>query len=144
MSDGLLEIFCVVHPDTEPTSFLVTIENFMDKTVYHLKAAIKAMKSPILNHVAADQLTLWPVMIPDNRDLEKSLKNTNLGDESKTKLFGTQKLDECFPDKQLLLARHIHVLGRVPPPHYIDYSTAIISKAEIGAFSACSSTFSIH
>ena len=52
------------------SSFSVTIQS--SKTVDDLKKAIKEEKKPRLDHIAADELTLYKVSIPDGKNLEQS------------------------------------------------------------------------
>ena len=52
------------------TAFPVDIESHA--TVGHLKDAIKEKKKPRLDHIAADELTLYKVSIPDGKNLEQS------------------------------------------------------------------------
>jgi len=46
--------------------FLVDIP--LSKTVDHLKKAVKKEKEPTLNHIAADQLEIWKVSDPAQRN----------------------------------------------------------------------------
>src|ERR1700761_1254678 len=52
------------------TAFPVDIESHA--TVGHLKDAIKEKKKPRLDHIAADELTLYKVSITDGKNLEQS------------------------------------------------------------------------
>src|ERR1700761_2594701 len=54
------------------SSFSVTIQS--SKTVDDLKDAIKEKKKPRLDHIAADELTLYKVSIPDGKNLEQSAR----------------------------------------------------------------------
>jgi len=54
-----ISLACWILGLDDANHFLVDI--LLSKTVDHLKKAIKKEKSPILNHIAADQLEIWKV-----------------------------------------------------------------------------------
>ncbi|KAF8419537.1 hypothetical protein EV426DRAFT_272617 [Tirmania nivea] len=60
----LLTLFCLVQGTQ--TTFAVDIDR--NKTVSHLKGAIKAEKLNVLAGIGAPNLRLWKVEIPDDRD----------------------------------------------------------------------------
>ncbi|KAF9369436.1 hypothetical protein CPC16_004504 [Podila verticillata] len=111
MTDNLLCLFCVV--DGESTSFSVEIDR--TKTVDHLKKAIKAEKSPRFDDIAADELTLWRVSIPDDQ-LDSAITIAALDDKTalsnpRTRLF---KLFPESPDDNtyILVQRPLQALKR--------------------------------
>ncbi|KAK3806217.1 MAG: LOW QUALITY PROTEIN: hypothetical protein J3R72DRAFT_481266 [Linnemannia gamsii] len=106
MTDNLLTLFCLVDGDNMP--FSVDID--ASKTVDHLKDAIKTKKAPRFDDVAADELTLWRVLIP--LVPKKDRKDISLSD--KGELDETDDLSEVFPDK--LPKKTIHIIVQRPPP----------------------------
>ncbi|KAG0009654.1 hypothetical protein BGZ82_003910, partial [Podila clonocystis] len=97
------------------TSQALSVEIDHTKTVDGLKKLIKTEKAPRFDDVAADELTLWSVSIPDdgNNDLPISLGSVL----EKRKLKATSKLSKVFdaepPDDT------IHVLVQHPLPVHL-------------------------
>ncbi|KAI1289129.1 hypothetical protein EDD11_009385 [Mortierella claussenii] len=60
MTSNLYTLLCLVEGEANPIS--VDIDS--SKPIDHLKAAIKDKKKPRFDDVAADELTLWYVVIP--------------------------------------------------------------------------------
>ena len=101
-----ITIFCLVHGTTTP--FHVEIDS--NKTVSHLKDAIKATMTPELDGWAAKGLRLWKVQIPDNPD--DLIKGQTLQDHSE--LWPTRHLVQYWPDPPP--SHHIHVMIKLPEP----------------------------
>jgi hypothetical protein len=85
-----ITLFCWVLDKSE-CPFQVEIAK--DKTVDHLKDAIKEKKPNTLIKVDARQLQLWNVSIPDDDQLEASIRQTMLG----SPLRSTKLLSAVFP-----------------------------------------------
>ncbi|CAG8678599.1 3556_t:CDS:1, partial [Paraglomus occultum] len=77
-----------------------------DEPISKLKEAIKAKKAPRFDDIPADELKLWKVKIPDDRDSE--LVNPALDVE----LLATRDVGDYWTKK--LPKRHIYVI--VEPP----------------------------
>ena len=85
-----ITLFCWVLDKSE-CPFRVEVAK--DKTVGDLKGAIKEEKPNTLTKVDADQLQLWKVSIPDDDQLEASIRQTVLG----SPLRSTKLLSAVFP-----------------------------------------------
>jgi hypothetical protein len=96
-----ITLFCWVLDKSECP---FQIEIAKDKTVGHLKRTIKEEKPNTLIKVDADQLQLWNVSIPDDDQLEASIRQTVLG----RPLRSTKLLSAVFPSP--LLTDVVHVL----------------------------------
>jgi len=59
-----ITLFCLVKENTTANAFEVDIEK--DKSISHLKKAIKAEKQNDFAGVDADKLKLWKVSIPSD------------------------------------------------------------------------------
>ncbi|KAF9554275.1 hypothetical protein EC968_009721, partial [Mortierella alpina] len=113
MTDNLLTLFCLV--DGEPTfnAFPVGIES--SKTIGDLKELIKTALSPQFDDIAAKDLTIWSVSIPDDDDDEEiPIMLDNVSSKDKKKLRATRGLLEVFPVKPS--KNTIHVIVQRPPP----------------------------
>ncbi|KFH68113.1 hypothetical protein MVEG_06843 [Podila verticillata NRRL 6337] len=119
MTDNLLCLLCVV--DGESTSFSVEIDR--TKTVDHLKKAIKAEKSPRFDDIAADELTLWRVSIPDDQ-LDSAITIVALDD--KTALSNPRtRLSKNFPESP---EDNTYILVQRPPPAQLSPVSDISQK----------------
>ncbi|KAF9415354.1 hypothetical protein BGZ94_000118 [Podila epigama] len=109
-----LTLFCLV--DGESTPFPVEIES--TKTIGDLKDAIKDKKAPRFDDVAADELTLWRVSIPDADDDENDEESPVLLDsipsKDKKKLKATHDLSDVF--KETPPKKTIHIIVQRPAP----------------------------
>lgn len=85
-----------------------------NETVDALRKAIKREKEPHLNHIAADELILSKVSIPDDDELALALDNLQLDDghDSPMDLRPTQKLSDVFPNG--VKDGHLHILVQLP------------------------------
>lgn len=118
MNDNHLTLFCLVDGEAASRAFSVDIDRM--KTVDHLKGAIKTKKSPRFDDVAADELTLWRVSIPDavddddddNEDLPILLDN--ISGKDRKKLKATHELSDVFNENPA--KRTIHIIVQRPPP----------------------------
>ena len=78
-----------------------------------MKKAIKLEKEPRLNDIAADELTVYKVLIPDDDGLATALENLRLDDHAAaTKLRATQKLSVVFSNG--VGDGHLHILVQLP------------------------------
>ena len=59
-----LDIFCLHLPDDDPHQHIFRVTLRGDRTVGNLKDAIKLKKKPELDHLAADALILYKVLMP--------------------------------------------------------------------------------
>ncbi|KAF9920028.1 hypothetical protein BGZ67_001615, partial [Mortierella alpina] len=107
MTDNLLTLFCLVDGDSMP--FSVDID--ASKTVDHLKKLIKTEKTPRFDDVAADELTLWRVSIPDDDDNDLPVLLGSVPE--KKKLKATTRLLKVFDTE--LPDDTIHIIVQRPP-----------------------------
>ena len=114
MSNASLKLFCLIYPNPNHTRqpFPVTINT--DETVDDLKKAIKLENAPRLDDIAAHELTLYKVSIPDDDNLLQTLSDMmlNVGDGCVTKLRATTRLSKVFPDG--VEDEHVHILAQKP------------------------------
>ncbi|KAG0197016.1 hypothetical protein BGX28_009479, partial [Mortierella sp. GBA30] len=109
-TDSHFILLCVV--DGETTSFPVNIKP--TRTVGHLKDAIKTALSPQFDDIAAKDLILWSVSIPDDDDDDENpvvLENIITKDQKKLK--ATRELSDVWKDKPP--KGTIHVIIQRPP-----------------------------
>ncbi|KAF8453698.1 hypothetical protein BGX38DRAFT_1176694 [Terfezia claveryi] len=102
----LLTLFCLVQGTQ--TAFAVDIDR--NKTVSHLKGAIKAEEPNVLACVGAPDLRLWKVEIPDDRD--DLIQGQTLQDDNQ--LLSTRRLARYWTDTPP--SDHIHVIIKLPEP----------------------------
>ncbi|KAG0329172.1 hypothetical protein BG000_000169 [Podila horticola] len=94
MTDNHLSLFCLVDGESTSKAFPVEIESI--QTVGHLKKLIKTEKTPRFDDVAADELTLWRVSIPDDN---QGSDITIHALEDKTELNNPRsRLSKLFPE----------------------------------------------
>ncbi|KAF9091892.1 hypothetical protein BGX23_004802, partial [Mortierella sp. AD031] len=91
-------------------AFLVEIES--TKTIGDLKKPVKTEKAPRFDDVAADELTLWRVSIPDDDDNDEQPILLDKVSEKK-KLKATTKLSKAFDTE--LPEDTIHIIVQRPP-----------------------------
>jgi hypothetical protein len=103
-----LQLNCWVFDDHVSQVFPVKITN--TESVSTLKKAIKE-KKPSLDHVSTDALTLWKVSFPVNHNLQQSIANLDLTDE--TSLSSMDDLFKVFSDVPPHKNLHIVVKLRV-------------------------------
>ncbi|KAG0251529.1 hypothetical protein BGZ95_006869 [Linnemannia exigua] len=111
MTDRRIGLFCLV--DGEALSHAFPVEMETSKTIGDLKDLIKAKKAPRFDDIAAAELTLWRVAVPDDdKDDETCIFLDNL--LVKNKLRAASKLsmvfDADFPEDT------IRVMIQHPPP----------------------------
>lgn len=105
----LLELNCVVLGDER--NHIFNVEILATKTVSALKKAIKAEKSPLFDHVAADNLVLWKVSVPVDANLEASLAELSFVEEES--LLPVERLSKTFSDAPV--DGHLHIVVQRPP-----------------------------
>ncbi|KAG0273623.1 hypothetical protein BGZ95_010574 [Linnemannia exigua] len=94
MTNNCISLFCIVDGETTSNAFPVEIESI--KTIGNLKDIIKAKKTPRFDDLAADELTLWRVSIPDT-SLQSAITLNALDD--KTDLINPRTLiSKLFPE----------------------------------------------
>ncbi|KAF8914706.1 hypothetical protein BGZ58_005668, partial [Dissophora ornata] len=95
MTDNHLTLFCLVDGEATFNAFSVEIKS--SKTVDGLKKLIKTEQAPRFHDVAADELALWCVSIPDDDDGNDDEQLILLNKVSeKKKLKSTTKLSKVF------------------------------------------------
>ncbi|KAF9376201.1 hypothetical protein CPB97_010991 [Podila verticillata] len=110
MTDNRLSLFCLVDGEAASNAFPVNI--MPSKTIGDLKDLIKTKKAPRFDDVAADELTLWRVSIPDDDDEDLPISLGSVPE--KKKLKATSKLSKVFDTE--LPEDTIHVLVQRPLP----------------------------
>lgn len=103
-----LELNCLVLGDER--NHIFNIEIPATKTVSALKKAIKEEKSPLFDHVPADNLAIWKVSVPVDETFEENLRNLNLDDAQP--LPPVKRLSGVFSN---IPEEHLHVVVRPPP-----------------------------
>ena len=104
----VLELNCFVLGDSANNTFPVKIAR--TESVGTLKESIKTKKSPVFDHIPADQLDLWKVFIPFGRNIQETIHELGLTDEGS--LLPVDELSEIFVD--LPSRRHLHIVVRRP------------------------------
>lgn len=120
MTDIHLTLFCLVDGEAASNAFSVNI--VPSKTIGDLKDLIKTEKTPRFDKVAADELTLWRVSIPDDDDEDEDEdedKNLpilldNISHKDKKKLKATRELSDVFIEKPA--KRMIHIVVQLLSP----------------------------
>ena len=112
-----IKLFCLLKGNTPAVkhAFEVVIE--ADKSVSAFKEVIKAKKPLTFRDVEADEIKLWKVEIPDDRDSQ--LANPTLDVE----LLATRDVEDYWTEKPP--KRHIHVI--VEPPEFAKEINCIAS-----------------
>lgn len=88
-----MSLLCLV--DREATSNAFSIKILSSDTVYDLKELIKTKKAPRFDDVAATELTLWRVSIPDDDDKIPILLN-NVTTSDKKELHPMDDISDVF------------------------------------------------
>ena len=112
MTDNLLNLFCLVDGEGTSNAFFVKVASA--DTVGDLKKLIKTEKAPRFDDVAADELTLWRVSIPDNNDYDEIPVVLDNVIKDQKELRATRKLSDVWKDKPP--KETIHVIIQRPPP----------------------------
>ena len=92
-------------------SHIFPIEIAENKTVGALRKAIKDEKEHAFQHVDADNLILWQVSIPVNRNLTENISKLDFVDDGS--LLPVKRLSGVFSDPPE--DEHLHIVVRVPP-----------------------------
>ncbi|KAF8932529.1 hypothetical protein BGZ47_011345 [Haplosporangium gracile] len=116
MADNHLTLFCLVDGDSTSNAFSVEIAP--TKTVDSFKKLIKSEKAPLFDDVAADQLTLWRVCIPDDDEDDNDEIPLLEKITEKKKLKATTKLSKVFDTE--LPDETIHIIVQRPSPLHSD------------------------
>ncbi|KAF9901145.1 hypothetical protein EC991_006460 [Linnemannia zychae] len=110
MTNNPLTLFCLVDGESTFNAFSVRIEPTM--TISDLKDVIKTKSAPLFDDVAAKELILWHVSIPDKDDGAPVLLDTITAGE-KMKLRATLELSDVFTVKPSKAMIHI-IIQRLP------------------------------
>ncbi|KAF8325050.1 uncharacterized protein EI90DRAFT_3129111 [Cantharellus anzutake] len=104
----ILELYCLIRGSDANNIFPVEIAS--SKCVGALKKAIKEGRTPIIDHVPADALTLWMVSIAVDNNFDEAMKTVELEDAGS--LSPVDILSEIFlhPPQR----RHLHIVVQVP------------------------------
>jgi len=107
----MFTLSCLVHGEPVENAFTVDIER--SKTISYLRELIKEKKAPRFNDVAADELTLWAVSIPDDDTaaLEELVLENNK-ERGVQKLLPLRKISKVFPGKPA--DEYIHIIVERP------------------------------
>jgi hypothetical protein len=92
-------------------SRIFPIEIAENKSVRSLRKAIKDEKEHAFQHVDANNLILWQVSIPVNRNLTENLRKLDFVDDGS--LLPVKRLSGVFSDQPE--DEHLHIVVRVPP-----------------------------
>jgi len=105
MSDNNITLFCLVHGE-DPVDRAFSIKIPSIATIDELKKQIKTEKTPRLDDVAADELTLWKVNIPSDQlaSLDPKADVQTLG----AKLSPLSKISKVFPNG--VEDEHLHII----------------------------------
>lgn len=104
--NNTIRLYCLVRGESADRAFPVDI--YVSDLVGNLKELIKKKKSPRFDTIAADELTLWKVSIPDNGD--NLLKNFTPKEDEK--LRATWDIADYFPHQPA--KKHIHIIVERP------------------------------
>ncbi|KAG0330642.1 hypothetical protein BG000_011618 [Podila horticola] len=97
MTDNRMSLFCLVDGEALSNAFSIKIPS--NDTVDDLKNLIKTKKAPRFDGVAADELTLWRVSIPDdddNGDDDLPILLDSIPGKDRKRLKATTKLSKVF------------------------------------------------
>jgi len=125
MSD-MLTLYCWVMGDETQRCFPIEILHGKDVSI--LKKAIKEEKTPQLDHLPADALTLWKVSIPVE-EIDTRLRYFQPRDDLDNGVYQLSPMDELsdiFQDKPP--RKHIHIIVQVPAPQLILLSEEGVKK----------------
>ena len=104
----MLTLFCYVRGDDYSNAFVVDIDE--DKTVAHLRKAIKEERRPQFDDVPADSLSLWKASVLINRDIKESVEALDLVDGDS--LYPYEILSDIFSSG--LEKRCVHIIINRP------------------------------
>ncbi|KAG0197469.1 hypothetical protein BGX33_000595, partial [Mortierella sp. NVP41] len=125
MTDTLLNLYCLV--DGLPTSRAFEIEVSATRTVAHLKDLVKTKQAPAFDDITVDQLNLWRVVIPD----EKQSHVITIGVlENKAELSNPRmRLSKLFPESP---DDNTYIIVQRPPPVRARSSTPFSDESRPG------------
>jgi hypothetical protein len=106
---GTLDLNCFVLG--HGASHIFPIEIAENKTVGALRKAIKDEKEHAFPHIDADNLILWQVSIPVNRNLTENFSKLDFVDDGS--LLPVKRLSGVFSDQPE--DEHLHIVVRVSP-----------------------------
>ncbi|OAQ22442.1 hypothetical protein K457DRAFT_84856 [Linnemannia elongata AG-77] len=101
MIDNHLTLFCLVNGESTSNTFSVEIDS--TKTVDGLKKLIKSEKAPRFDDVAAAELPLWRICVPDDDDESPVLLDKVT---EKKKIKATTKLSKFFDTARRYNSHH--------------------------------------
>ncbi|KAF9177920.1 hypothetical protein BGZ51_008283, partial [Haplosporangium sp. Z 767] len=113
MAANTLTLFCVISGELASNVFSVKISS--DKTVGHLKNAIREKNPNKFRHIAANNLVLWRAAIPIDENAGDESIITLDGLDDKTKLGNPRTcLSKVFPEEPL--EETVSIIIQQPPP----------------------------
>ncbi|KAG0250491.1 hypothetical protein BG011_008312 [Mortierella polycephala] len=138
-----MTFFCLVNGESASKAFSVEISS--TDTIDDLKDAIKVKKTPKLDDIAADELTLWSVSIPIiDADKHKTISLDVLNSKTKEELLPSDELSEVLDNNPPKKTIHIIFTWTV------DANTATLEQLRLSVDSAFpgrldgSETITIH
>jgi len=114
--EEVITLFCSVHGESRRDVFEVTMEN---KSIAALKETIKTKRPRDFADINANELTLWKVSIPMNKDTDAVLDDLVLENNDEKGIreleFPSDDIFDVFEvDSEKFVRKNIHVI--VQPP----------------------------
>ena len=103
-----IKIFCLEKGKAPAVQHAFEVQIGRDESISALKKLIKAEKAPHFDYFPADNLRLWQVEIPVDRNV--LIQGQPLQDDDQLK--ATDYIDEYWTDPPK--RRHIHVIVKLP------------------------------
>ena len=104
----MVTLFCFIQGSTVDQPFLVHIDE--GRSIDDLKKVVKKKLSPILDNLAAAELSLYSVSVPDEGD-EELQRIIGRIDSKNDRLSPHETVGQVFPSP---IAGHIHLVIRTP------------------------------
>lgn len=124
MMSDIITLFCLVYGEPIANAFPVKIPQ--TDTFDDLKKLIKKEKTPCFDDIAADELRLWKVNIPDDDNAAERLRNFKDDPFNDTKeLRATWEIQKVFPDEPT--KEHIHIIIKRPARKCYFYMSSFSS-----------------
>ena len=109
----VLQLFCIIYPREKPSKYAFSVKLGNDKTIDHLKDAIKHENANYLKDIDANELTLYKLSIP-GKDMSQALSTLRFdeSDDRVEELDPMDSLDEVFPNG--VEEEHLHIVAVKP------------------------------
>ena len=104
----MVTLYCFIQGSTVDQPFFIHIDE--GRSIDDLKKVVKKELSPTLDNIAAAELSLYCVSIPDEGD-EELRRITGRIHSKKDRLSPCETVGQVFPSP---IAGHIHVVIRTP------------------------------